>query len=274
MPELPEVETIARDVHARAAGRAITAVHIARRDILAPGTSASRLTRALRGRRLESVGRRGKNVVLRFDGGWRLVVNLGMTGRIVVSDAPIAGQLGHIAARFGLDDGRALLYDDARRFGRLDLRDPEGFERRSAELGLEPLGDAFTAQWLHHTTRGSRVPLRNWLLDQHRVAGIGNIYANEALFRAGVRPTRRAHRLTRAEAARLRNAIRDVLREAIRDRGTTLSDYRDAGGERGAFQFRLRVYDRAAEPCVRCGRAVRRVVLSNRSAFYCPGCQR
>ena len=274
MPELPEAETIARDLHARAAGRAVTRVRVTRPDILAPGTTATRLARALRGRRIASVGRRGKNVVLAFEDGWRLVVNLGMTGRIVASDAPMAATLAHIAARLDLDDGRALLYDDARRFGRLDLRDAAGWAARSAQLGVEPLGADFTPAWLHAATRRSRVPLRNWLLDQRQVAGVGNIYANEALFRAGVRPTRRATRLTRAGATRLHDAVRAVLTEAIRSRGTTLSDYRDAGGRSGGFQFRLRVYDREGSPCVRCGTAVKRVVLSNRSAFYCPDCQR
>ncbi len=274
MPELPEAETIARDLHEGAAGRTITRVRVHRTDILAPGTTRARLTRVLRGRRFEAAGRRGKNVVLTFDGDWRLVVNLGMTGRIVTSDAPLAPGLGHIAARFDLDDGRSLLYDDARRFGRLDLRDPDGWIERSAQLGVEPLSPAFTADWLLAATRGSRVQLRNWLLDQRRIAGVGNIYANEALFRAGVRPTRRAYRLTRAEAARLRDAVRDVLAEAIAARGTTLSDYRDAGGEKGGFQFRLRVYDRAGLSCVRCRKTIKRVVLSNRSAFYCPACQR
>ena len=274
MPELPEAETIARDLDARAAGHTVARVHVTRSDILAPGTTRTRLSRALRGRRITSVGRRGKNVVLAFEDGWRLVVNLGMTGRIVVSDAPMAAALEHVAARFDLEDGRALLYDDARRFGRLDLRDAEGWKTRSAQLGVEPLEHAFTPAWLHAATRHSRVPLRNWLLDQRQIAGVGNIYANEALFGAGVRPTRRAHRLTRPEAVRLHEAVRAVLTEAIRSRGTTLNDYRDAGGRAGGFQFRLRVYDREGLPCVQCSAPIKRRVLTNRSVFYCPSCQR
>ncbi|MGH7501334.1 MAG: bifunctional DNA-formamidopyrimidine glycosylase/DNA-(apurinic or apyrimidinic site) lyase [Longimicrobiales bacterium] len=274
MPELPEAETIARDLHTRAAGAIVRATRVHRPDILAPGTTASRLSAGLRGRRLVRVSRRGKNVVLEFDGDWRLVVNLGMTGRIVTSDSPRARELHHIAARILLEDGRALLYDDARRFGRLDLRDPGGWQTRSAQLGIEPLSTDFTADWLFNATRRSRVPLRNWLLDQARIAGVGNIYANEALFRAGVRPTRRTHLLRRREAGPLRDAIHEVLSEAIHSRGTTLNDYRDGTGERGGFQFQLRVYDREGEPCFRCGTAIKRIVLSNRSAFYCPNCQR
>jgi formamidopyrimidine-DNA glycosylase len=274
VPELPEAETIARDLHARAAGSVVRSVRVLRPDILAPGTTAARLSSRLRGQRIDRVGRRGKNVVLEFDSGWRLVINLGMTGRIVASDAPRARELLHIAARISLEDGRALLYDDARRFGRLDLRDPIQWEQRTRQLGIEPLSSDFTADWLYAATRGSRVPLRNWLLDQSYLAGIGNIYANEALFLARIRPTRRARMLRRREAQPLRDAIRAVLADAIRARGTTLNDYRDAAGEVGGFQVQLRVYGREDEPCPECATPIKRTVLANRSAFYCRTCQR
>jgi formamidopyrimidine-DNA glycosylase len=274
VPELPEAETIARDIDARASGATIRAVRVHRPDVLAPGNTPARLSRELRGRRLERVSRRGKNVVLEFDEGWRLVINLGMTGRIVASDSPRARELRHVAVRILLEDGRFLLYDDARRFGRLDLRDPDAWLERTASLGIEPLAPEFTPDWLFQATRGSRVPLRNWLLDQKRIAGVGNIYANEALFRAGVRPSRRARFLRRREAGPLRDALRDVLTEAIHSRGTTLNDYRDGSGQEGGFQVRLRVYDREGKPCLVCGTLIKRIVLSNRSAFYCPVCQR
>ncbi|HEX7089900.1 MAG TPA: zinc finger domain-containing protein, partial [Longimicrobiales bacterium] len=138
----------------------------------------------------------------------------------------------------------------------------------------EPLSDELTAERLHALTRGSRVAIRNWLLDQSKLAGIGNIYANEALFRAGIRPTRRAGTLTRREAAALRDGLRAVLREAIAARGTTVNDYRDGTGEAGGFGPKLRVYGREGEPCPVCGTQIRRVVITNRSAFYCPRCQR
>ncbi|MGH7578486.1 MAG: bifunctional DNA-formamidopyrimidine glycosylase/DNA-(apurinic or apyrimidinic site) lyase, partial [Longimicrobiales bacterium] len=188
--------------------------------------------------------------------------------------APAAAGLRHVAARFQLENGGAVLYDDARRFGRIDLLDADAWARRTAELGVEPLSDEFTAERLFQLTRGSKTPLRSWLLDQKRIAGVGNIYANEALFRARVRPTRRARRLTRNEAAALRKGIRDVLNDAIKARGTTFSDYRDGNGDAGAFQPRLRVYGREGEPCRRCRTPIRRVVISNRSAFYCPRCQK
>lgn len=273
MPELPEAETIARDLRRRIVGRTVTGIRITHADILAPGLTPARLANALTGRAIESVGRRGKNVVLTFDREAVLVVNLGMTGRLVVSDAPRAGELRHVAARFDLDRG-ALLYDDVRRFGRFDLYSPDAWAGRQRELGIEPLSDAFTGAWLHERTARSRTPIRNWLLDQRHVAGIGNIYANEALFRAGVRPTRPANSLSAKEAGRLRDALREVLAEAIEVRGTTLRDYRDARGEAGGFEPRLRVYGREGEPCPTCGTPIVRVVIGNRSAFYCPRCQK
>jgi formamidopyrimidine-DNA glycosylase len=274
MPELPEVETIARDLERRVTGATVRAVRIAKHDILAPGTTAARLRRNLPGRRISDVRRRGKNLVLTFDGDLRLVVNLGMTGRVVSSDSPRADELGHVAARIDLEDGRSLLYDDARRFGRLDLRTEAAWRERDAEIGIEPLADGFAPADLHSMTRRSVMPIRNWLLDQSRIAGVGNIYANEALFRSGIRPTRRAYRITRTEAGALHRELRAVLDEAIRDRGTTFSDYRDADGNEGGFQFRLRVYDREGLPCPACATPIKRTVLANRSAFYCPICQR
>ncbi len=274
MPELPEAETIVRALRQRLPGARVRRISIKHRDILVPGLSAQRLSRTLRNRRFTGVSRRGKNVVLEFEGDIRLIINLGMTGRVVTSEAQRAAELRHVAARFELDDGRSLLYDDARRFGCLDLRDARGWAERTAELGIEPIADEFTAAALHALTRASRSPIRNFLLDQKKVAGIGNIYANEALFRAGVRPTRRAHRLTRREAGALRDHLRDVLNESIAQRGTTISDYRDAFGEGGGFDRWLRVYDRTGEPCLVCGTPIKRIVLTNRSAFYCPRCQR
>lgn len=272
MPELPEAETIARDLDPRLEGARIASVAVRHPDVI-DGSDAYFIS-AIHGRRIAGAGRRGKNVVLAFDDGGRLVINLGMTGRLVLSDSPRATELRHVAVRLGLTDGRALLYDDVRRFGRLALLGPEAWAVRDAALGFEPLDPTFTAHALWSLTRRTRTPIRNFLLDQSKVAGVGNIYALEALFRARIRPTRRGHRITRAEATSLRDALRAVLAEAIVHRGTTFSDYRDAAGEAGAFQPLLQVYGREAAPCVRCGTAIKRKVLTNRSAFYCPACQR
>jgi len=273
MPELPEAETIVRDLRPRVTGRRVVGVKVIKPDVLAR-ISPEQFRRRLKGRTIESVGRRAKNIVIRFDRDLVLVINLGMTGRVVSSDAPRASELRHVAVRFMLDDGRELLYDDARRFGRLELFSSNAWAERDAQFGVEPLSADFTPELLYAGLKQSRVPVRNWLLDQTRIAGVGNIYANEALYRAGIRPTRRSNLVTPAEAARLRDAIRDVLSEAIARRGTTLADYRDANGEKGGFEPLLQVYGREGEPCPRCGSTVRRVVISNRSAFYCPKCQR
>jgi formamidopyrimidine-DNA glycosylase len=272
MPELPEVETIVRELSRRLPAAKITRVQIKHADIIG-GTPAA-FQRALRGRTIQQVERRAKNIVIRLDDGSTLVVNLGMTGRLVAAEAKRAGELTHVAVRFDLEDGRALLYDDVRRFGRLELFPPESWEPRAAEFGVEPLSDEFTAEKLLELTKQSISPIRNWLLDPYRVAGVGNIYANEALYRSGIRPTRRANTLTRSEVARLRDQIRQVLEESIRMRGTTMSDYVDATGEEGEFWDLRRAYGREGEPCSQCGTLIKRVVLSNRSAFYCPKCQR
>jgi len=273
VPELPEVETIARGLAARVPGRRVEGVTVRRPDVIARPASRRAFRDGMTGRRIREVTRRGKNVLFVLDAGMRLLVNLGMTGRLLLDDAPAARGLGHVAVRFRLDDGRTLLYDDVRRFGRMELFDAQGWAERDARFGLEPLGEEMTPEALHAVTSASRVPIRNLLLDQDRIVGVGNIYASEALHRSRVHPARPASSLTRAETHRLRDEIRAVLQEAIDAGGTTFSDYRNASGEAGAFQFRLRVYGREGEPCAHCGTAIERQVISNRSAFFCPACQ-
>lgn len=273
MPELPEAETIARDLRGRITGAKISAVDVIHSDVLGPGLRPDRFRAELAGKKFTGVRRRAKKVLLELEAGLTIVVNLGMTGRLIVSDSPRAGEFRHVAIRFDLADGRALLYDDIRRFGSLELHDPESLERRLADLGVEPLSDEFTGELLHELASRSRTPIRNWLLDQRRVAGIGNIYAVEALWHARIHPARPANSLTPREAGKLRDALRMVLRESIEARGTTISDYRDSSGEAGGYSERLKVYGREGEPCPRCGTTIERIVLSNRSAFFCPHCQ-
>ncbi len=274
MPELPEAETIVRDLQRKVTGRTITGTKVTHADILGTDLTPQKLSRMLKGKSIQRVERRAKKVVLRLSGDLALVISLGMTGRVVASKAERARDLRHIAVRFDLDDGSALLYDDARRFGSIEVYTNDRWQERQVSLGVEPLSDDFTAGRLLQMTRTSISPIRNWLLDQTRVSGIGNIYAAEALYRAGVRPTRRAHTITRAQAARLRDALREVLIASIEARGTSISDYRDVDGVEGGFAARLYVYDRAGEPCLKCGTAIKRVVFTNRSAFYCPQCQK
>jgi formamidopyrimidine-DNA glycosylase len=274
MPELPEAETIVRDLRKKVPGRAITGIKVIWPDVLNPPTTPRKLARSLKHRRIKAIDRRAKNILVRFDEGTVLMINLGMTGRVVASTAKRAKELTHVAVRFDLDDGSAMLYDDSRRFGRLEVFSPEGWTEREKLFGPEPLSDDFSAAYLHAATRKSISPIRNWLLDQTKVAGVGNIYAAEALWIARIRPTRRANTLTRVETSNLRDAIREVLDAAIVMRGTTLNDYRDGSGEEGNFEPMLKVYGRDGEPCPRDGATIKRVVLTNRSAFYCPKCQK
>lgn len=271
MPELPEVETIVRDLARTVRGAKIRCVEVFKPDLIR-GAEAEEFERALRGRKISSVTRRAKNIVLDL-GEDRLVVNLGMTGNLlaVSADAPLPDYLG---VRFDLDDRRRMLYRDVRRFGRLEVVPADDWEKRQAKLGIEPLGPDFTPELLHELASASKVAVKTWLMDQKRVVGVGNIYASEALFRAGIDPRKPARSLSRPRARRLRDAIQEVLREAIEFRGTTLLDYRDAAGEEGAFARRLRVYDREGKPCPVCGTPIRRIVQGGRSTFFCPRCQR
>jgi formamidopyrimidine-DNA glycosylase len=270
MPELPEVETIVRDLDRMVRGRTIRKAEVLRPNLIRG--EPEEFARRLRGKRIGSVSRRAKNIV--FDlGEDRLIVNLGMTGRLLATDAEDSDG-DYLGVRFDLDGRRTILYRDVRRFGRLEVVAAEEWDRRQAALGIEPLGSDFTPGLLYELSRSSRVAVKTWLMDQKRVVGIGNIYANEALFRAKIDPRKPARSLSRPRAGRLAGAIREVLREAIEFRGTTLLDYRDASGGEGAFAARLRVYDRKGEPCTVCGKPIRRIVQGGRSTFYCPGCQR
>ena len=273
MPELPEVETIARGLAARYPGHTLSGAKVKHADVLvAPLTPAS-LSRRVKDRRIERIGRYGKNVLLELEGDLRMLANMGMTGRLVAADAPAAADFRHVAVRFAFRDAPDMLFDDMRRFGRIELHDAKSWAVRSAEIGPDPFDARFDGDALHAITRKSITPIRNWLLDQRRIAGVGNIYASEALHRAGVHPARRANTLTRAEAASLLAELRTVLQAAIDARGTTMSDYRDAEGEAGDYWDQRLAYGREGEPCVNCDEPIRRIVISNRSAFFCPVCQ-
>lgn len=269
MPELPEAETIVRGLRPRIVGRTIARVRVVHADVLrAPATE---LLPCVEGREVMAVERRGKNVVLVLSGNRRLVVNLGMTGRLSTEEG--GAEVGHPAVVFDFADGGGLVFDDTRRFGTVECMDPAEWNVFDARLGIEPLSRRFTARKLHELLSGSRSPLRSWLLDQGRVAGVGNIYAVESLWRARLHPRRPARSLDLSEARRLHRALRRVLRSAVEAGGTTIRDYRDAGGGRGAFGGRLAAYGREGEPCLRCSTSVERLVFGNRSAFLCPRCQ-
>lgn len=270
MPELPEVETIVRDLGRLVRGATISRVEVLKPDLI-EGGSPAKFARGLEGKRIAGVSRRAKNIV--FDlGADRLIVNLGMTGRLLVVPA-VDADPPHAGVRIALSDGRILLYHDVRRFGRLEVSSAEEWARRDEALGYEPLGDDLTAETLHELAGRSRVAVKTWMMDQKRIVGIGNIYASEACHRAEIDPRRPASSLTLDEAASLHAAIRATLTEAIEFRGTTLLDYRDASGGEGGFAARLRVYDREGEPCPRCGSTIERIVQGGRATFFCQQCQ-
>jgi formamidopyrimidine-DNA glycosylase len=282
VPELPEVETIRRDLAAAVQGATIASVRLHHADILLDGGSTTAFTAALSGRRLERLERRGKNLAFRLaPGNDVLQVQVRMTGRFAVASKNdprgkrLRADIGfsHVAAEFDLSDGRTLLYDDVRRLGGFRLQSPAEWTARESELGPEPLADDYRAADLAAGLGNGRVPVKNALLDQRRVAGIGNIYASEALYRARIDPRRASGGLSSEEHRRLHRALRAVLREALRGEGTSLRDYRAVNGRSGRFQERLRAYGREGEPCRRCGTPIERFVQAGRSTFCCPACQ-
>lgn len=275
MPELPEVETVAQGVDARVRGDRIAEAWFGSHKEPFK-TPPARQARGLEGRTILSVHRTGKHIVCELGMGavdsgpnaqW--IVHLGMTGRLLVT-TPDAEVVPHTHARLALTSGLELRFVDPRRFGRLeyrDLRRDEGFRGPGAEplsIGAEEFAALF---------RGRKLAIKAALLNQTLLAGVGNIYADESLFRAGLRPRRRAGRLTRAELERLRLALRTVLAKAIKLGGSSVSDYVDANGVRGFFQLEHRVYQRTGEPCLVCGTPIRRIVVAGRSTHYCPRCQ-
>lgn len=273
MPELPEAETIARGLNAAIAGRRFERIRIHRDEVVEPMTPAA-FGRALRSRRVVSVGRRAKWIAALLDDGGRWVTQLRMTGRFTWEPPSRLRSEPHLSASFVFeDDGGVVRFYDTRRFGRTWVLDEDEWAQLDARLGVEPLSDVFTPKLLASLLGSSRAPIRNWLLDQTRVAGVGNIYAVEALFRARIDPRRPARSLGKNDVRRLHNAIRNVLGAAVDRRGTTFSDYRDVLGEGGGFQNVLKVYGREDEECLRCGATIERCVLAGRSAFFCPGCQ-
>jgi formamidopyrimidine-DNA glycosylase len=273
MPELPEVETIRRQLAPVVEGHSLTRVQILDPRWSAPLTPPE-LEHALTGRRVERLGRRGKYLLWELSGGAYLAQHLRMTGGLLVDPQP---EPAHTRVRMDLSPARParggvrVVVVDTRRFGtaQLLLGEDALAEFFAARLGLEPFDEAFTAEHLRSLARGRRTPIKALLLDQRRIAGVGNIYADEALFRAGLHPLREAGRLTLAQCARLRDAIIDALDAGIDARGASIDDFRDIDGLRGSFQDRLLVYGRAGEPCVVCGTTIVKLVVAGRGTYVC-----
>ena len=271
MPELPEVETTRRGIRPALRGRAVSGFVLRERRLRWPVDA--RLVRELPGQRVVDVRRRAKYLLIDLERG-TLIAHLGMSGslRVLKASAPL---LTHDHYDLLLDSGRCLRFNDPRRFGCLlwVTGNPEEHPLL-ASLGPEPLEAGFDADYLASRARGRRVSVKQFLMDQRIVVGVGNIYASEALFRAGINPRRAAGRVTAARFGQLVAAVRDVLGEAILQGGTTLRDYVNADGTPGYFRQELFVYERADEPCRRCGTAIRHVTQGQRSTYFCPACQR
>jgi formamidopyrimidine-DNA glycosylase len=294
MPELPEVETVRRQLEPEVLGRRIEQAEVLDERWTRPEPPAA-TEEALEGRTVEAVDRRGKYLIVRLDDGSALVMHLRMTGNLLiqpagsdlVADLMEAERFGgprlyesrpearHLRARLTLDDGSELWFTDARRFGHgVVLRGGEIDGYLASRLGVEPLSEELTPEGLLELAADRRAPLKSFLLNQTRVAGIGNIYADEALFRARLHPLSPAGSMRLEHAEELRDGIVDALELALSKRGSSIDDYRDARGERGSMQDEFLVHTREGEPCLRCGESIRRIVVSGRSTYFCPSCQR
>lgn len=269
MPELPEVETICRQLEPE-----IEAQRIARLEVLDPRWCRPRppaeLEAAVAGRTIESLTRRGKYLLLGLDGGQTLVMHLRMTGNLVLVEDE---ERRHLRARFRLGDGRELWFTDPRRFGEAFLVDEAGLAARFERLGVEPLSEVFTAELLGAIAAGRTAPLKSFLLDQKGIAGVGNIYADEALFRAGLHPLSPAGSMKAEHQAALRDAVVAALQAGIDGGGSSIDDYRDGWGEKGRMQDEFLVHTREGQPCPRCDGTVERIVVGGRSTYFCPSCQ-
>jgi len=273
MPELPEVETVRRMLEAHVVGRTVRAVRLSGLALREPVSRG--LARGIRGRSIRGMSRLGKFLIFELDEGLTLLSHLGMSGRWLFSDGERVEPLPHVHARIGFADGSTLRFQDPRRFGLLRLVRAERLarDRAIASLGPDPIASPPTGESLRARARGLTASVKSFLLDQKKIAGIGNIYASEILFRAHVDPRRRAGALKGAEWDAIAAEISAVLNEAIARSGTTFSMYRTLWNEPGEYGDQLRVYDRAREPCRTCGTPIRRIVQGQRSTYFCPRCQ-
>jgi formamidopyrimidine-DNA glycosylase len=276
MPELPEVETIRADLDERIAGRRITAVSLApdsgRPVPVLKGIDEASFREGVVGARIESVERRGKYLVLRLDTGSMVVVHLRMTGVLLhrPADAPPDRFLRIVLS---LDDGSELRFTDIRKFGGIWLVDDIA-DAMATALGPEPLGEGFTESLLAGALAGRKAPVKSIILDQRYIAGIGNIYADEACFAAGIDPRRPGASLTQSDVKALHEAVRQVLLFGIESRGASFRDYQDADGKAGNMQMYVKVFRRTGKPCYTCGTAIERTKVGGRSTHYCPQCQK
>jgi formamidopyrimidine-DNA glycosylase len=283
MPELPEVETVRRGLTPAMEGQVITKAQVNRPDLRWP--FPENMAERLQGQQVQGLRRRSKYILADLSSGETLLIHLGMSGRMLISGDPL-GQFVHEHPApqkhdhvvLEMENGARITFNDPRRFGAMDLLPTDNAETHSllAKLGPEPLGNAFSEEYLIEALKGKNTPIKSALLDQRIIAGLGNIYVCEALFRARISPKRRAGTISGRRVSSLVPIIRDVLSEAIEAGGSSLRDFRQADGELGYFQHSFDVYDREGDPCRNeaCEGVVTRIVQSGRSSFYCPKCQR
>ncbi len=273
MPELPEVETIRRRLEPVLVGRRFDHVEIHDARLTRPEDPAE-VAAELTGERVAAVERRGKFLVVRFESGRVLLIHLRMTGNVLHAPAGVDGDDPHRRAVVNLDDGSDVVYRDVRRFGTWLLVEPGGLDPYLAgRLGGEPLERTFTARTLAARLATRRAPVKSALLDQRTLAGLGNIYVDEALWRARIHPLTPAGELDASQLRALRRAIRDALDAGIARQGATLRDYRQPDGTRGGMQHEFKVYGREGEPCDRCGTPIEKTRVAGRGTWYCPSCQ-
>ena len=274
MPELPEVETIARDLAPRLKGRTLRNPRLFKSNGLR-GVSARRLLGTLSGATVVDVYRRAKHLVLLLDSGYRLIIQPRMTGTFfVAAGRPSAEERKYSVLQANIGEGKRFVYRDVRRLGTIWLLDEPAWMTYTGRIGPEPLDDSFDIRRFAEKLKGTRAAIKKTLMDQRRIAGVGNIYANEALFRARIDPSRRTDRLSRADLDRLLTEVRAVLREAIASKGTTLRDYRTGTGETGSFQGTLQAYGRGGLPCMRCGATLATThAIDGRATTFCYMCQ-
>jgi formamidopyrimidine-DNA glycosylase len=274
VPELPEVETMVRGVRPALVGQQILAASLSHTDILR-GVTRPRLLAALTGATIREVSRRAKHAVLDL-GDRRLVLQMGMTGNLLYYNRPLSeAERRYAVLRAQLSNGIEFVFRDVRRIGTILLLDQPGWSRYTEALGPEPLDERFGETAFAEQLRHSRQAIKKVLMDQRKVVGVGNIYANEALFAAGIRPSRQARRVTRREYGRLFEEVRRILRAAIEAGGSTIRDYRTGTGEIGEFQHEFLVYDREGEPCASCGGTlIGTHRIDGRQTVYCRACQR
>lgn len=274
MPELPEVETTRRGLAQKLEGRRIVRIEARRADLRFP--LPKDFAARIQGRRVEKLERRAKYILVRLEGGLVWLIHLGMSGRMQLR-LGWPNEIGpHDHVIFATDEGWSVTFNDARRFGMMDLIEAGELDKHKLLQGLgpEPLDRSFTGKLLAESLKGKRTPMKAALLDQRVVAGLGNIYVSEALFRAGIHPAKLAGKVKPEKLEALVPEIKAVLKEAIAAGGSSLRDYVQTDGELGYFQTRFKVYDHEGQPCPNCGKPIRRIVQSGRSTFFCPTCQK